>query len=195
MLFKRSELGKRYIMMKPIDIITQYYEPQSKAFSILVAHGKQVARKALAAARRVPELKPDLEFIDAAARLHDIGIFQTDCPVLGCHGKHPYLCHGILGSALLKNMGYPKLALICERHVGAGISVADIRQHKLPLPRRDMIPQSIEEQLICYADKFFSKNGNALPAEKTIAEIIDELSRYGPDKVRRFESWVKKFEV
>ena len=56
-----------------------------------------------------------------------------------------------------------------------------------------MIPLTIEEQLICYADKFFSKNGNTPPAEKTIAEIIDDLSPYGPDKVRRFESWVKKF--
>jgi uncharacterized protein len=180
--------------MNPIDIITQYYEPHSKTFQILVEHGEQVARKALAAARRVSELKPDLEFIDAAARLHDIGIFQTDCPVLGCHGKHPYICHGVLGSALLKQMGYRKLALICERHVGAGIGVADIRRHNLPLPRRNMIPQSIEEQLICYADKFFSKNGNALPAEKPIAEIIDELKGYGPDKARRFESWMKIFE-
>ena len=88
--------------MNPIDFLAQYYDPQSRAFNILVEHGKQVANKALAAARRVPELKPDLEFIETAAMLHDIGIFQTDSPVLGCYGKHPYICHGILGSELLK---------------------------------------------------------------------------------------------
>jgi uncharacterized protein len=90
--------------------------------------------------------------------------------------------------------GHAKLALVCERHIGAGISTADIRQQHLPLPNRDMIPISIEEQIICYADKFFSKNGNDRPAEKSIAEIIDNLNHYGPDKVQRFESWVQMFE-
>jgi len=53
---------------------------------------------------------------------------------------------------------------------------------------------SVEEQIICYADKFFSKNGNGRTAKKSIAEIIDNLSRYGPDKVERFESWAQMFE-
>jgi hypothetical protein len=57
--------------------------------------------------------------------------------------------------------GHPELALVCERHIGVGISIAEIQHHNLPLPSRDMIPVSIEEQLICYSDKFFSKNGNA----------------------------------
>jgi uncharacterized protein len=57
-----------------------------------------------------------------------------------------------------------------------------------------MIPVSIEEQVICYADKFFSKNGNGRSAEKSITEITDNLSRYGPDKVKRFQSWVQMFE-
>ena len=181
------------MIMNPIDLLAQYYDPQSRIFNMLVEHGKQVASKALAAARRASELKPDLEFIETAAMLHDIGIFQTDSPELDCYGKHPYICHGILGSKLLKKKGYEKLALVCERHVGVGISVTDIQQHNLPLPKRDMIPLSIEEQLICYADKFFSKSGNGRPTEKSITEIINNLSHYGPDKVRRFESWVKKF--
>jgi uncharacterized protein len=59
----------------------------------------------------------------------------------------------------------------------------------------DMIPVSIEEQLICYADKFFSKNGNGRSAEKSLPEIIDKLRRYGSDKVQHFESWVEKFDA
>ena len=180
--------------MNPVDFLVQYYDSQSKAFKILVAHGKQVTNKALAAAERVPALKPDLEFIKTAAMLHDIGIFLTDSPSFGCYGKQPYICHGILGSELLKEKGHPELALVCERHVGVGISVEDIQRHHLPLPNRDLIPVSIEEQIICYADKFFSKNNNGQPAEKSIADIIDSLSRYGPDKVQRFESWVQMFE-
>ena len=180
--------------MNPIKLLKEYYEPQSKTFKILVEHGKQVANKALAAAKRVPELKPDLDFIKTAAMLHDIGIYLTHSPGFGCNGKHPYVCHGTLGSELLKEKGYPDLALVCERHVGVGISIEDIQRHRLPLPHRELIPVSIEEQIICYADKFFSKNDNGRPAEKTIADIIDHLSRYGLEKVQRFESWVKKFE-
>jgi len=195
MLFKRSASAKRSITMNPIDFLAQYYDLRSKAFKILLEHGKQVAKKARAAAKMVPGLKPDLEFINTAAMLHDIGIFQTHSPGFGCFGKHPYICHGILGSRLLKKKGHARLALVCERHIGAGISTADIRQQHLPLPNRNMIPISIEEQIICYADKYFSKNSNGRPAENSIAEIIDNLSRYGPDKVQRFESWTKKFEA
>lgn len=180
--------------MNPIELLKQYYDSNSKAFELLVTHGRQVAQKALAAAGRVPEMKPDLEFIENAAMLHDIGILETDSPGFGCFGKHPYICHGILGNALLEEKGYPKLALVCERHVGVGISSEDIRRHHLPLPEREMIPVSIEEQIICYADKFFSKNGNGRSVEKPVAKILDNLSRYGPDKVRRFESWIQIFE-
>ena len=180
--------------MKPIELLEQYYDSNSKALKILVEHGRQVAGKAKKAAKNVAGMKPDLEFIEAAAMLHDVGIFLTNTPQFDCFGEHPYICHGILGSELLKEKGHAELALVCERHVGAGISIEDIRRHDLPLPERDMIPVSIEEQIICYADKFFSKNGNGQPAEKSIPEIIDNLSRYGPEKVYRFESWLQMFE-
>jgi uncharacterized protein len=181
--------------MDPIEILERYYDPSSKTFQILVEHGRQVAGKARVAAQKVAALKPDLAFIDAAAMLHDIGIFQTDTPQFGCVGKHPYICHGILGSEILKKEGHPQLALVCERHIGVGISKADIRQHSLPLPNRDMIPLSIEEQIVCYADKFFSKNGNRRPTEKPIKEILASLKRHGREKVRRFKSWVQLFEA
>jgi len=181
--------------MKPLELLAEFYDTRTKAFKILVEHGRQVAQKARAAAATVSALKPDLEFIETAAMLHDIGIFLTRTPQFGCFGKHPYICHGILGSDLLKEKGHSELALVCERHVGVGISIEDIQRQNLPLPNRDMIPISIEEQILCYADKFFSKTGNGRPVEKSIAQITDNLSRYGPDKVERFESWVKNFEA
>lgn len=181
--------------MNPIDILAEYYKPGSKAFDILVDHGEQVARKALTVAERIPHLKPDLEFIENAAMLHDIGILETDSPGLGCKGKHPYVCHGVLGRKLLESCEVSAYGLICERHIGVGISAADVRQQNLPLPARDMLPESIEEQIICYADKFFSKNGNGRKAEeKPVEQIIDGLQPYGPEKVKRFQRWVKIFD-
>ena len=181
--------------MNPIDILEQYYDRNSKAFEILTAHGNQVARKALKVAEKVSHLGPDLDFIEKAAMLHDIGVFLTDSLQLGCNGTHPYIRHGVLGYDLMIGAGRSQLARICERHVGVGISAADVLRFNLPLPERDMLPISIEEQIICYADKFFSKNGNgSLRApEKTVAEINSSLRKYGKDKVNRFQIWVGMF--
>jgi len=182
--------------MNPIDILELYYNRHSKAFEILVAHGNQVAQKATKAAAKVSHLGPDLDFIEKAAMLHDIGIFLTDTPQLGCSGTHPYIRHGVLGYDLLIEAGRPQLALVCERHVGVGISAEDVLRFNLPLPERDMVPISIEEQIICYADKFFSKNsnGNRKTPEKDPDQIIHSLQKYGPDKVKRFQKWVELFE-
>jgi len=182
--------------MNPIDILADTCGRGSKAFDILVAHGEHVARKALVAAEQVSHLKPDLEFITNAAMLHDIGILETDSPGVGCNGRHPYICHGILGRKMMENIGLPGFGLICERHVGVGISADDVQQFNLPLPARDMRPISIEEQLICYADNFFSKNGNngQQAKEKSVKHILRGLKRYGTDKVQRFQSWAEMFE-
>ena len=180
--------------MRPYDIIARYYKPSSEAFRILTEHGELVAERALRAAARVAHLQPDLAFIREAAMLHDIGIFLTDSPEIDCHGSEPYIRHGILGRDILDALGLPRHGLVCERHVGVGISAEDIRKFNLPLPVRDMRPVTIEEQLICYADTFFSKNGNgSAPGEKSVDRIVESLRRYGDDKVNRFMGWVKLF--
>jgi len=160
-----------------------------------VVHGRQVAQKALGAAEKVAHLQPDLDFIHKAALLHDIGILYTASPGFGCYGKYPYICHGYLGRELLDGLELPQYGLISERHIGAGISCDDIRKFRLPLPQRDMVPVSIEEQIICYADKFFSKNGQGRQpnSEKSVEHITQSLKAYGQDKVTRFQKWVTLF--
>jgi uncharacterized protein len=180
--------------MDPVELIAGHYKGNSKAHKILLAHSERVADKALAAAGRVSHLEPDLEFIRQAALLHDIGILLTAAPQLGCYGKHPYVCHGVLGRELLEAEGLKRHALVCERHVGVGITRRDIRLQRLPLPARDMRPVTIEEQIICYADKFFSKNGTGAHKEKTVSEILQKLASYGKDKAARFKHWVDLFE-
>ena len=180
--------------MDPVELIARHYKGHSKAHRILLSHSEKVADKALAAAGRVPDLEPDLEFIRQAALLHDIGILFTATPQLGCYGNHPYVCHGVLGRALLEAEGLKRHALVCERHVGVGITRNDIRLQRLPLPARDMRPVTIEEQIICYADKFFSKNGAGAHKEKTVSEILQKLASYGEEKVERFKQWVDMFE-
>jgi uncharacterized protein len=178
--------------MDPLDIIQIYYPKEGRAFEILVRHGRLVAQKALQVAEKMDPL-PDLEFIAEAALLHDIGICLTHTPSLDCTGKYSYLCHGYLGRKLLEKHNLARHALVCERHVGVGLCAEEIQRLRLPLPVRDMLPVSVEEQIICYADKFFSKIGNHADTPKKLAEIMDSLRPYGQDKLSRFEALHTRF--
>lgn len=173
-----------------MELIQRYYPPGSKAYSLLVHHSRLVAGKALRVAERMKEYAPDLEFIEEAAMLHDIGIFLTDAPKLGCYGSNPYIAHGYLGRALLEEEGLPRHALVCERHVGTGLTVEDIDQHRLPLPRREMLPLTLEERIICFADKFYSKREESLSDEKPLEEVRASIAQYGDAQLRRFDEWV-----
>ena len=181
-------------MIDPIAIIEAFYRPGGRAYALLVRHGRQVAAMALEVARRVPHLNPDMEFIREAALMHDIGIFLTRAPGLGCIGRHAYVCHGYLGGEILREMGLPDHAAVCERHVGAGLTAVEIREQDLPLPPRDMIPMSVEEQIIAYADKFYSKLDRR-SGEKRPADILDELGRYSNAAAQRFRAWIDRFET
>jgi uncharacterized protein len=152
-----------------------------------------VTEKALEIARRVEHLNPDLSFIREAAMLHDIGIFLTRAPKIGCYGKSPYVCHGYLGREILEKEGLIKHGFVCERHVSVGLTVKDIKEEKLPLPMRDMVPITIEEQIICFADKFFSKVSGSLIKEIPLESVRRKIATFGVDKSRRFDRWVKMF--
>ena len=86
---------------------------------------------------------------------------------------------------MLDMAGFPRHALVCERHTGSGLSVEDIVRQNLPLPHRDMCPVTLEEKLICYADKFFSKSGN-LTERKPFEKVKKQMEAFGEDSLRRF---------
>jgi uncharacterized protein len=172
-------------------ILSKYYDTASDAYRILLAHSEDVTSKALQIARMHPEMPLDLLFIEQAAMLHDVGVFLCHAPEIGCFGASEYICHGYLGADLMRREGYPLHALVCERHTGCGLSLREITERNLPVPHREMIPLSVEEQLICFADKFFSKTHPG--REKAVDKIKSHLSAYGPDTTARFEYWCKLF--
>lgn len=177
--------------MSPLAIIDKYYPEEDERKHILLVHGRMVAEKALAIAGRHPELRLDREFLYEAGMLHDIGIFLTDAPGICCLGDRPYICHGYLGADLMRAEGYPRHALVCERHTGAGLSLDEIIAQNLPVPHRDMLPVSLEEQVICFADKFYSKTH--LEREKTVEKARKSLANYGEAGLKRFDRWCELF--
>lgn len=176
-----------------IAILKKYYPEDSIAYNYLYNHSIAVAQLAVKIAEAHPGLDPDIEFVHSSALVHDIGIFLTHSPVIGCHGEHPYIAHGYLGRELLEKEGFPEHALVCERHVGVGISQDDVINNQLPLPKRDMMPVSVEEEIVCYADKFFSKNADKLFTPKSPEKILKKLEKFGPDKPGIFRRYMEKF--
>ena len=169
----------------PEAIITRFYPAGSYTRDLLLRHGELVGCKALEILERADWLNADREFVVQSAVLHDIGIGRTRSPELGCTGTLPYVCHGVVGRTILDRLGLERHGLVCERHVGVGIGARQTVQQKLPLPVRDMFPLSVEERLICYADKFFSKTDDSRH-EKTIDEITAGLARYEAEYADRF---------
>lgn len=177
--------------MDALSIINKYYSEKNDCKDILITHSKSVADKAIQIANNHPEFNLDKDFLYEAAMLHDIGIIFTNASGIYCFGESPYICHGILGAELLRKEGYPKHALVCERHTGAGITMQNIVDNNLPIPHRDMLPLSLEEQVICFADKFFSKT--KLQNEKTVEKARKSLLKFGDDGIERFDRWCREF--
>lgn len=177
--------------VQPFAIIQKYYAPNSALYHILAVHSMLVANRALEIARayqaRNAETQLDFKFIEEAALLHDIGIYQCDAPSIYCFGKEPYIKHGIIGREILEKEGLPRHALVCERHTGAGLTREDVIAQKLPLPLRDYVPLSLEEKIICLADRFYVKKPATLYEPLTVESITTKMSVYGEAALARWQ--------
>lgn len=161
-------------------ILDKYY-PTGKDEDLrrlLIRHSRQVADRCLAICDRHPELRLDREFLEEAAMLHDIGIRWCSAPGIHCHGVEPYLRHGPIGGELLRQEGYERHARVAERHTGTGLPGLE--------------PETMEEQVVCYADKFYSKSHP--DRVLTVAETAQSLEKFGHEGVEKFLGWAKHFE-
>ncbi len=173
------------------SIIDKYYPAGSPLRDIYMRHCRAVADKALAIAQDA-HLGIDPQRIEAAAMLHDIGIFATNAPGIECHGTEPYITHGIIGAGILRKENIDEeIAATAELHTGAGITLREIEAQNLPLPHKDYCPQTQLQRLICYADKFFSKSGDM--KEKKLEKVRTSISAFGADSLKRFDDMHAEF--
>jgi uncharacterized protein len=177
-----------------LAIIDRYYPEKedgehrpSELRRLLLKHSRQVTRRALQIADRHPEWNIDREFLEAAAMLHDIGICRCDAPGIYCYGTEPYIRHGVIGGEMIRSYrgkgqgtkSMEAIARVCERHTGTG------------LPGYE--PETLEEQIICYADKFYSKSSP--DHEKTVEEACRSLRKFGEEGVVKFMAWHQAFDI
>lgn len=83
----------------------------------------------------------DVKAVVAGAMLHDIGRSQTQA-----------VKHGAEGAGVAEKEGVDvKVVEMVRRHVGAGISPEEAKT--LGLPDLNYVPHTLEERIVCFADK------------------------------------------
>jgi len=128
----------------------------------IINHQMAVMRRALKIAHNIVHAKVDLRLIRAGALLHDIGRFNSH-----------ELIHTSMGGDILRFLGFPEeLARIAETHSMGGLTPEEAV--KLDLPARDYMPKTLEEKIVCLADKYLSGSNSV---------TIDE----------RFKRWIEKY--
>jgi uncharacterized protein len=109
----------------------------------IIEHCKTVARVAGALAEEFQRRgkSVDVEAVVAGAMLHDIG-----------RARSQSVMHGVEGAEMVEREGVDgKVVEIVRRHIGAGIAPGEAA--RLGLPDLDYIPRSLEERIVCFADK------------------------------------------
>ncbi len=126
-------------------------------------HSIKVAEKALEIVESIKSVKLNNDLVEIGSLLHDIGRSKT-------HGFN----HALIGGKILKEMGFPsELARICETHILGGLDKVDAKS--VGLPEKNYLPNTLEEKIICLADKMMAGT-----KEVTIEERFNKwFSKYG----------------
>jgi uncharacterized protein len=140
----------------------------------VINHCLAVTKFALEIAYRlqVRGIQINLELVEAGAMLHDIGRSKT-------HKVE----HGVVGAQIAQTIGLPESVIkIIKRHVGAGIT--DKEAAWLGWPKDNYMPQTVEEKVVCYADKRIDRE-EVVPIETEIQKL--QKGGYGEaaERVRR----------
>ncbi|MFI0792247.1 HD domain-containing protein [Micromonospora rubida] len=173
-----------------IRALHERYAPTEEAFELVHTHCQIVCA---VAEQLLDGYRSDLNvaLVRAGSLLHDIGVYRL-YDASGQLDHESYVRHGVLGHGLLRELGFPELVgRFCSHHTGVGLTRQDVLRQRLPLPVGDYLADSVEEQLVMYADKFHSKT--TPPTLVTTSSYAAGVRRFGEDKVARFMALVEKF--
>jgi uncharacterized protein len=176
------------------------YAPSDSAFQIVYEHCRIIDEIATLLIDK-SRLKLDTKLIHAAAMLHDIGyypLFDTTDRV----PKNLTITHGVTGAEILRKENINEaICRIAERHTGVGLTRENIFKQNLPLPPRDLVAETPEEQLIMYADKLHTKSLGPNDPHDTrgwfnLPETYSQHTRkFSEDNLAKFNRLVKSYGI
>jgi len=175
-------MEKKITEKQAIDILKKY-APNEDVFKKVLEHSlrvKDIALKLISGINR----GVDRDFLKTASILHDIGRFKYP------PGNKDSIKHGIYGGEILRSLGLPQHARVCETHIGVGITKEDIVSQNLPLPLKDFVPETVEEILIAYSDNLDSPG---ISSERDVEErFVREVGEGYRKRVQDFHKKVHK---
>ena len=115
--------------------------------------------------------------------IHSLSVAQKALKIVDAHPNLPINRSFVREAALLHDIGIFM--------TDAGLTLEEIIERQLPVPHREMVPVTLEEQIICFADKFFSKTH--LDEEKTVEKARKSIAKYGEEGLNRFDGWCSLF--
>ncbi len=139
---------------------------------VLVEHCRAVERVARIIASELTRggVAVDERVIQAGALLHDVGRTRVQT-----------VRHGYEGAEILRKEGVDERVVeVVKRHVGAGITREEAR--RLGLPEGDYVPRTLEQKVVCFADKMIDSN-----RARPFAEEVKRFVRKGHD-VKKLEA-------
>jgi uncharacterized protein len=123
----------------------------------------------------------DVELVEIGAILHDIGRSKTH-----------YIDHSAVGGRMVRELGVAEpVARIVERHIGAGIPEDEARA--LGLPEGVYVPETLEEKIVCYADKLIAGR-REVDIGVTIEDFAQKMGRDHP-AIERLRSLHREMEA
>lgn len=113
----------------------------------------------------------NVNLVEIGALLHDIGRAKTHT-----------VNHAIIGAEIARSLDLPESVVsIIKRHVGGGITAEEAK--KLGWPDGIYVPQTLEEKIVCYADKLI-EGSRPTPIEKTMELLSKELPPLAIKRIR-----------
>jgi len=135
----------------------------------VIEHCREVSKFSVKIARafQKKDYTVDVQLVEVAGLLHDIGRSKT-------HTVH----HGIIGGEIAQSFDLPDaIVQVIQRHVGGGVPKEEAKQ--LGWPPKDYLPQTLEEKIVCYADKRV-QGLRIVPIEQAIKTYMASLGENHP---------------
>jgi len=135
----------------------------------VVDHCLNVSKIAVRMARQLKDKghDVDVELVEIGSILHDIGRSKT-------HDTD----HGAVGGEMVRQLGIAEpVARIVDRHIGAGIPEDEARA--LGLPEGVYVPETLEEKIVCYADKLIA-GWREVDISVTVEDFTEKMGRGHP---------------
>jgi uncharacterized domain HDIG len=176
-------------MIKKILQLHEKYAPNREILETILVHSQinwEIAQQLI----EHNNLDVDKDLVHIGCLVHDIGCYKlVDRNGIRQKGKQG-LTHGILGAEILADEGYSQeIQRFASHHTGMGLTKEEIAERKLPLPHRDFVPQTDEEKLVSYVDKFHSKD----PQFNSFEYQRRKMAEFGERSVKAFDDLAKKF--